>query len=113
VLLLSTLRHRRVQRRSSLLGSVLQQFPLKLRDQIAIQPRATVFGRRAVIELDIGHHSLEEWWPIVTGLSHNLAPQVRLLVCYTDALPFPIRLSIQSKRRRGLRCYALYPAARR
>ena len=101
--LLTGLLHRRAQRRSSLHGSVLRQFPLRLRDQITMQVRGTVWGRRAVIKLDMGSHSPEEWWPIVTRLCWKLPPDVRLLVCYADALSFPVRLSIKPRRPRGQR----------
>jgi hypothetical protein len=98
-LLLGGWLHRRERRRSRLLESVRRQFPVKLRDQIAIQVRGTMFGRRALIRVDLGNHRLEAWWSIVTDLSRNLSPDVRLLVCHTAALPFPVRLAIKPRRR--------------
>jgi hypothetical protein len=52
VWLLDGWQHRRELRRSQLLESVRQQFPVELRDQIAMQIRGTMFGRRAVITVD-------------------------------------------------------------
>jgi hypothetical protein len=94
---------RREQRRWRLLGRVRRQFPVELRNQLAIQVRGTAFGRRAVVELDMGSRSPEAWWPIVTGVSQHLSPDVRRLVCRTHALPFPVTLAIQPKRRRDRR----------
>jgi hypothetical protein len=91
--------HRRERRRSRLLESVRGQFPVGLRDQIAMQIRGTMFRRRAVITVDMGHHAPESWWAIVTGLSRNLSPDVRLLVCRTDARLFPVTLAITPGRR--------------
>jgi hypothetical protein len=93
--------HRREQRRSRLLESVRGQFPAELRDQIALQIRGMMFARRAVIMVDMGHHAPEAWWSIVTGLSRNLSPDVRRLVCRTDAWPFSVTLAITPGRRRG------------
>jgi hypothetical protein len=101
VWLLGGWQHRREQRRSRLLESVRRQFPVELRDQIAMQIRDTMLGRRAVITVDMGHHAPEAWWSIVTGLSRNLSPDVRLLVCRTDVLHFPVTLAIKPGRRRG------------
>jgi hypothetical protein len=100
VWLLGGWQHRLEQRRSRLLESV-RQFPVELRDQIAIQIRGTMFGRRAVITVDMGHNAPEAWWSIVTGLSGNLSPDVRLLVCRTDVRHFPVTLAIKPGRRRG------------
>jgi hypothetical protein len=101
VWLLSGWQHRREQRRSRLLESVRRQFPVKLRDQIVMQIRGTMFGRRAVITVDIGHPAPEAWWSIVAGLPGNLSPDVRLLVCRADARHFPVTLAIKPGRRRG------------
>ena len=101
VWLLGGWQHRREQRRSRLLESVRRQFPVELRDQIALQVRGTIFGRRAVITVDMGHHAPEAWWSSVTGLSRNMSPDVRRLVCHTDARPFPVTLAITPGRRRG------------
>jgi hypothetical protein len=98
-LLLGGLVHRREQRRSRLLASVLRPFPVELRDQIAIQVRSAMFGRRAVITVDMGKHAPEAWWSIVTDLSRTLAADVRLLMCHTDAPPFPVTLAIMPGRR--------------
>jgi hypothetical protein len=94
VWLLDGWQHRREQRRSRLLERVRRQFPVELRDQIAMQIRGTMFGRRAVITVDMGHHAPEAWWSIVTGLSLNLLPDVRRLVCRMDARLFPVTLAI-------------------
>jgi hypothetical protein len=99
VLLLGGWLHRRERRRSRLLESVRRQFPVKLRDQISIQVRGTMFGRRALITVDMGNHRPEAWWSIVTDLPRNLSPDVRLLVCRMDALPFPVRLAIKPRTR--------------
>jgi hypothetical protein len=99
--LLAGWQHRREQRRSRLLESVRRQFPVELRDQIALQVHGTIFGRRAVITVDMGHHVPETWWSSVTGLSRNLSPDVRRLVCHTNARPFPVTLAITPGRRRG------------
>jgi hypothetical protein len=80
--------HRREQRRSQLLETVRGQFPAELRDQIALQVRGMMFGRRAVIMVDMRHLTPEAWWSIVTCLSRNLSPDVRRLVCRTGARPF-------------------------
>jgi hypothetical protein len=101
VWLLGGWQHRREQRRSRLLESVRRQFPVELRDQIALQVRGTMLGRRAVITVDMGSHAPEAWWSIVAGLSRNLSPDVRRLVCSTDARPFPATLAITPGRRRG------------
>jgi len=101
VLLLGGLLYRREQHRSRLLESLLREFPVELQDHIAIQVRGTMFGRRVVITVDMGHHAPEAWWSIVTGLSRRLSPDVRLLVCRTDALPFPVTLAIKPGRLRG------------
>jgi hypothetical protein len=101
VWLLGGWQHRREQRRSRLLEHVQRQFPVELRDQITMQSRGTMFGRRAVIMVDMGNHAPEAWWSIVTGLSRNLSPDVWRLVCRTDALPFPVTLAIKPRRRRG------------
>jgi hypothetical protein len=93
--------HRREQRRSRLLESVRGQFPAELRDQIAFQIRGMTFGRRAVIMVDVGHHSPEAWWSIVTGLSRNLSHDVRRLVYRTGARPFPVTLAITPGMCRG------------
>jgi hypothetical protein len=87
VWLLGGWQRRQDQRRSRLLESVRRQFPVDLRDQIALQVRGTMFGRRAVIMVDMGNHAPQAWWSLVTGLSQNLSPGVRLLVCRTDAPP--------------------------
>jgi hypothetical protein len=99
VWLLGGWQHRRALRRSRLLESVRRQFPVGLRDQIALQIRGTMFGRRAVITVDMGHHVPEAWWSIVTGLSRNLSPDVRLLVCRADARLFPVTFAIKPGRR--------------
>jgi len=101
VWLLGGWQHRREQRRLRLLESVQRQFPVELRDQIALQIRGMLFGRRAVIMVDMGHHAPEAWWSIVTGLSRNLSPDVRRLVCHTGPRPFPVTLAISPGRRRG------------
>ena len=101
VWLLGGWQHRREQRRSRLLESVRRQLPVALRDRIAMQIHDTMFGRRAVITVDMGHHAPEAWWSIVTGLSRNLSPDVRLLVCRTDVLHFPVTLAIKPGRQRG------------
>jgi hypothetical protein len=101
VWLLGGWQHRREQRRSRLLERVRRQFPVELRDQIALQVRGTIFGRRAVITVDMGNHAPEAWWSIVTGLSRNLSPDVRRLVCRTDARSFPVTLAITPGRSRG------------
>jgi hypothetical protein len=80
VWLLGGWQHRQEQRRSRLLESVRRQCPVELRDQIALQVRGTMFGRRAVIMVDMGNHAPQAWWSLVTGLSRNLSPDVRLLV---------------------------------
>jgi hypothetical protein len=49
----------------------------------------------------MGHHAPDAWWSIVTGLSWNLSPDVRRLVCHTGARPFPVTLAITPARRRG------------
>ena len=69
VWLLGGWQHRREQRRSRLLERVRRQFPVELRDQITMQIRGTMFGRRAVITVDMGNHAPEAWWSLVTGLS--------------------------------------------
>jgi hypothetical protein len=101
VWLLGRWQHRREQRRSRLLESVRRQFPVDLRDQIAMHIRGTMFGRRAVITLDMGNHAPEAWRSIVTGLFGNLSPDVRLLVCRMDARHVPVTLAIKRGRRRG------------
>jgi hypothetical protein len=101
VWLLGGWQHRREQRRSRLLEGVQRQFPVELRDQITMQSRGTMFGRRAVIMVDMGNHAPEAWWSIVTGLSRNLSPDAWRLVCRTDALPFPVTLAIKPRRLRG------------
>jgi hypothetical protein len=101
VWLLACWQHRREQRRLRLLESVRRQFPVELRDQIAMQIRSTMFRRGAVITVDMGHHAPEAWWSIVAGLSGNLSPDVRRLVCRTDARHFPVALAIKRARRRG------------
>ena len=111
VWLLSRWQHRREQRRLRLLESVRRQFPVELRDQIAMQIRGMMFGRRAVITVDMGHHALEAWWSIVTSLSRNLSPDVRLLVCRTDARLFPVTLAIAPGRRRDQPSYRLTATA--
>jgi hypothetical protein len=92
---------RRALRRSRLLESVRRQLPVALRDRVAVQIRGTILGRRPVITVDMGHHAPESWWSVVTGLSLNLPPDVRRLVCRTDARPFPVTLAITPGRRRG------------
>jgi hypothetical protein len=101
VWLLSGWQHRRAQRRSRLLEGVRRQFPVELRDQIAMQIRDTIFGRRAVITVELGHQAPEAWWSIVTGLSRTLSPDVRRLVCRADARRSPVTLAITPGRRRG------------
>jgi hypothetical protein len=101
VWLLGGWQHRREQRRSRLLERVQRQFPVELRDQITMQSRGTMFGWRAVIIVDMGNHAPEAWWSIVTGLSRNLSPDVRRLVCRTDARSFPVTLAITPGRSRG------------
>jgi hypothetical protein len=101
VWLLGGWQHRREQRCSRLLESVRGQFPVELRDQIALQIRGTMFGRRGVITVEMGHHAPEAWWSIVTGLARNLSPDIRRLVCRTDAWPFPVTLAIIPGKRRG------------
>jgi hypothetical protein len=101
VWLLGGWQHRHEQRRSRLLERVQRQFPVELRDQITMQSRGTMFGRRAVIMVDMGNHAPEAWWSIVTGLSRNLSSDVWRLVCRTDALPCPVTLAIKPRRRRG------------
>jgi hypothetical protein len=101
VWLLGGWQHRREQHRSRLLESVRRQFPFELRDQIALQVGGTMFGRRAVIMVGIEHYAPETWWSIVAGLSRNLSPDVRRLVCRTNARPFPVILTITPGRRRG------------
>jgi hypothetical protein len=101
VWLLGGWQHRREQRRSRLLESVRRQLPVALRDRIAVQIRGTILGRRPIITVGIGHHAPEAWWSVVTGLSLNLSPDVRRLVCRTDARPFPVTLAITPGRRRG------------
>ena len=91
--------HCREQRRLRLLESVRRQFPVDLRDQIAMHIRGTMFGRRAVITVDIGHHAPEVWRSIVAGLSGDLSPDVRLLVCRADARLFPVTFAIKPGRR--------------
>jgi hypothetical protein len=51
--------------------------------------------------VDMGHHVPEAWWSIVAVLSQILSPDIRQLVCRTDALPFPVTLAIKPRRRRG------------
>jgi hypothetical protein len=51
--------------------------------------------------VDMGNHAPQAWWSLVTGLSRNLSPDVRLLVCRTDARPCPVTLAITPGRRRG------------
>jgi hypothetical protein len=99
VWLLGGWQHRRAQRRSRLLECVRQQLPVDLRDQIALQVRGTMLGRRVVITVDMGHHTPEAWWSIVAGLSRNLLPDVRRLVCRAEARPFPVTLAITPGRR--------------
>jgi hypothetical protein len=82
-LLLGRWQHRREQRRSMLLDSVYRQFPIELRGQISLQVHGAMFGRRAVITVDMRHHTPEAWWSLVTGLSRNLSPDIRRLVCHT------------------------------
>jgi CO/xanthine dehydrogenase Mo-binding subunit len=77
VWLLGEWQHRREPRRSRLLESVRRQFPVALRDQIAMHIRGTMFEGRAVITVDMGHHGPEAWWSIVAGLSRHLSPDVR------------------------------------
>lgn len=101
VWLLGRWQHRREQRRSRLLESVRRQFPVELRDQITMQIRSTMFGRRAVITVGMGHQAPEAWWSLVESLSRDLSPDVRRLVCRTDARPFPVTLTITPGRRRG------------
>jgi hypothetical protein len=101
VRLLGGWQHRREQCRSRLLESVRRQFPVELRDQIAVQIRSTMFGRGAVITVDMALHAPEAWWSIVAGLSGNLSPDVRRLVCRTDARHFPVALAIKRGRRQG------------
>jgi hypothetical protein len=101
VWLLGGWQHRREQRRSRLLESIRRQFPVEFRDQIALKVHGPILGRRAVITVDMGHHAPETWWLSVTGLSRNLSPDLRRLVCHTDARPFPVTLAITPGRRRG------------
>jgi hypothetical protein len=101
VWLLGGWQHRREQRRSRLLARMRRQFPVELRDQMILQIRGTMLGRRPVITVDMGPHAPEAWWSIVTGLSQNLSPDVRQLVCRTNARPFPVTLAITPGRRRG------------
>ncbi|HSF32623.1 MAG TPA: hypothetical protein VLK82_19395 [Candidatus Tectomicrobia bacterium] len=101
VWLLGGWQHRRLQRRSRLLEGVRRQFPVELRDQIALQVRGTMFGRKADITVDMGHHAPEAWWSIVVGLSGNLSLDVRRLGCRMDARLFPVTLGITPGRRRG------------
>jgi hypothetical protein len=101
VWLLGRWQHRREQRRSRLLERMQRQFPIELRDQMTMQSRGTMFGRRAVIMVDRRNHTPEAWWSIVTGLSRNLSPDVWRLVCRTDARPFPVTLAIKPRRLRG------------
>jgi hypothetical protein len=100
VWLLGEWQHRREQRRSRLLERVRWQFPVELRDQIALQVRGMMLGRRAGIIADMGHHAPAAWWSIVAGLSRNLLPDVRRLVFHTDARPCPVTLAITPGRRR-------------
>jgi len=100
VWLLGGWQHRREQRRSRLLERVRRQFPVELQDQIGILVRGTMLGRRAVIMVDMGHHAPKAWWSIVAGLSRQLSPEVRRLVCHTDARPCPVTLAITPGRRR-------------
>jgi hypothetical protein len=101
VWLLGGWQHRQEQRRSRRLESVRRQFPVELRDQIALQVCGTMFWRRAVIMVDMGNHAPQAWWSLVTGLSRNLSPDVRLLVCRTDAWLSPVTLATIPGRRRG------------
>jgi hypothetical protein len=78
-----------------------RQFLVELRDQIALQIRGTMFERRAVITVDMENQAPEPWWSVVTGLSRNRSPDVRQLVCRTDARLFPVTLTIMPGRRRG------------
>jgi hypothetical protein len=94
VWLLGGWQHRREQRRARLLARLRRQFPVELRDQIALQVRGTRFGRRAVLTVDLGHQAPEAWWSSVADLSRNLSPDVRRLVCYMDAPPCPVTLAI-------------------
>jgi hypothetical protein len=97
--LLSGWQHRRARRRSRLLESVRRQFPPEVRDQIAPQIRGTIYGRRAVITVDMGHHAPEAWCSIVTALSRNLSPDVRLLVYLTDARLITVTLTVKPGKR--------------
>jgi hypothetical protein len=92
--LLGVWQHRREQRRSHLLESVRWQFPVELRDQVALQVHGTMLGRRVVITVDMGHYAPEAWLSIIAGLSRSLLPDVRQLVCSLDAPPFPITVSL-------------------
>jgi hypothetical protein len=73
--------------------------PVDLRDQIALQVRGTMLGRRVVITVDMGHHTPEAWWSIVAGLSRNLLPDVQRLAGHTEARPFPVTLAMTPGRR--------------
>ena len=47
----------------------------------------------------MGHYAPEVWWSIVTALSRNLSPDIRLLVYRTDARLFPVTLAIKPRKR--------------
>jgi hypothetical protein len=98
VWLLGRWQHRRELRRSRLLESVRRQFPAELRDQIALQVRGTMLGRRVVITVDTGHYAPEASWSMVAGLSLNLLPDVGRLVCSINARSFPVTLVITTER---------------
>ncbi len=109
-LLLQSLQRRAEERRYRLLDNVQRQLPSQLRDQIPMQVCGMAFRRSAVIRLDMGGRAPEEWWPIVTRVFQQLVPEVRGLVCYSDILPFPIRLSVKPRRLRDQRSYSLTAA---
>ncbi|HXH10254.1 MAG TPA: hypothetical protein VNP04_10895 [Alphaproteobacteria bacterium] len=109
-LLLQSLQRRAEERRRRLLDNVKRQLPSRLRDQILMQVGGMALRRGAVIRLDMGEQAPEEWWPIVTRVLPQLAPEIRALVCYADTLPCPLRLSMEPQSLRHQRSCSLTAA---
>lgn len=109
-LLLQSLQRGAEERRRRLLDNVKRQLPSPLRDQILMQVGGMAFRRGAVMRLDMGERAPEEWWPIVTRVFPQLAPEIRGLVCYSDTLPCPLRLSIKPQSLRHQRSCSLTAA---
>jgi hypothetical protein len=97
--LLGVWQHRREQRRLRLLESLQGQFPVEIRDRIALQVHGTMFGRRVAIRVDPGGYAPEAWWSIVAGLYRSLSPDVGRLMFSKDAPPLSVIRAIIPRRR--------------